>query len=101
MARKRVVAYFIHQADRDEVASRLTSAEMTDSFAVGDIGEEDIAELRNQGIVVQIQPSPPAEEPASGAMSLGIRSAQSAERFPDAMPAETDYYLIKLNGPLI
>ena len=103
MARKRVIAYFLHESDRDEILGRLTSVEMTDSFAIGDIEEEDIAELQNQGIVVQPQAPLAEQSPRSAALSFGSRegSDDSSERFPDALPAEVDYYLVRLNGPLI
>ena len=74
MARKRVIAYFMHEAEKDAVVNRLTAAEITESFAIGDMEEEDISELRNQGIIVQLQPSIPTtgEEPRSPAMSLSF-----------------------------
>lgn len=45
IAKKRVIAYFMHENEKEAAVRELASAEVTDSFVVGDIEEEEIASL--------------------------------------------------------
>lgn len=60
MAKKRVVAYYMHESEQNAAVKVLSSAEITDSFAIGDIEEADENELRKQDVIVQDQSIPAA-----------------------------------------
>jgi serine protease AprX len=106
MAKRHVIAYFMHETEKDAAVRRLTSAEVTDSFVIGDIEDDGIDALRREGVIVQEQLSTSElSEPPVAARS--VRSAprsvagRSPAEFADAFPAALDYYIVKLNGPLI
>lgn len=113
MAKKRVIAYYMHEPERAVAESLLGSAEATDSFASGEIEESDIAKLRAAGIIVQEAPEPAAEaaptawtEPrAAGAFSLSVApggtGAGAAAALDAAVPAAVDWYVVRLSGPLL
>ena len=108
MAKKNIIAYFMHEDEKEAALRALTSAEVTDSFAVGDIEENQIDALRRQGVLVQERPThprafegfTPAPPRLQAALSLEDASAP-VKLFPDAVPAAIDYYNLKLNGPVL
>ena len=113
MAKKRVIAYYMHEHERAVAETLLGSAEATDSFAAGEIEESDVAKLLDAGIIVQDAPEPAAEaepeawtEPrAAGAFFLSVApggtGAGAAAAFDSAVPAEVDWYVVRLRGPLL
>jgi serine protease AprX len=109
MAKKRVIAYYMHETERDAAIKRMTSPEVTDSFAIGEIDDGDIATLRKEGVIVQEEPVARAEPPASLPALGGTRAASAADSgevfrsgvLDDAVPAVVDYYMIRLSGPIL
>lgn len=107
MAKKNIITYFMHEHGK-RGSAKLTSAEVTDSFAVGEIEENQIDALRRQGVIVQERPThsrafkglttPPPRLQA--ALSLEDASAP-VNLFPDAVPAAVHYYNLRLNGPVL
>ena len=45
MATKHVIAYVMHEAERDLAAREVENAQVTDSYVIGDIDENRIQEL--------------------------------------------------------
>jgi hypothetical protein len=72
IAKKRVIAYFMHETEKEAAVRELASAEVTDSFVVGDIEEEEIASLHSQGLIVQEPKTRPliAEPPPDQTRSI-------------------------------
>lgn len=72
IAKKRVIAYFMHENEKEAAVRELASAEVTDSFVVGDIEEEEIASLHSQGLIVQEPKTRPsiAEPPPDRTRSI-------------------------------
>jgi len=115
MARKRVIAYYIDDHERAAAETLLESAEATDSFAVGEIEEGDVAKLRDAGVIVQDAPEPePAAEAepeawteprAAGAFFLSVApggaGGGAAAAVGAAVPAAVDWYVVRLRGPLL
>jgi subtilisin family serine protease len=103
----KVVAYYIDDRERAEAERLLDAAIFTDSFAVGEIDQQSIPELRSRGLIVQEQPEPaakavPPPAPAPGVRSFGEGAAASLGLgSEDAVPKPIDYYLLRLNGPLL
>src|SRR5688500_8499473 len=59
MATKRVIAYFMHEAEREFARPSIQNAEVTDSFLMGDIDENLIPNIQNAGLVVEeVTPGP-------------------------------------------
>ncbi len=108
MALKRVFAYYTEEKEQRATEALLQSAEITDSFAVGDIDENDIEKLRSAGVIVREPTTPKAAVEAGGPMmresslSFGIGAGGApAAVFDEALPAEVDWYVIQLRGPLL
>ncbi|HVT15510.1 MAG TPA: S8 family serine peptidase [Thermoanaerobaculia bacterium] len=112
MARKSVVAYYMHESERTAAEALLKSSESTDSFAVGEIEESDIEKLSAAGVIVQDAAEPPADdesEPsaapraATGAFSFSVApgGTGAAAALDTAVPAEVDWYVVRLRGPLL
>jgi serine protease AprX len=108
MAKKRVTAFYMHEAERNAAESVMTSTLATDSFAVGEIEESDIARLQAQGVIIKEDTLPTTEE---GATVSSFRQSPSTFSFAagkvaelalnDALPAAVDFYTIVLRGPLL
>ena len=49
MAKKHVIAYFMHESERREAVQAMTSAEVTESFVMGELEESGIQALQQQG----------------------------------------------------
>ncbi|RSK38920.1 S8 family serine peptidase [Hymenobacter perfusus] len=114
MAKKRVIAYFMHETEQAAALNMLESAEGTESFVVGNIDEIQIDALRQQGLVVQEQlPVINRDAPAAGTKmrsdrfsvrsreaDAGLEGMTSGEK-DDQYPQVIDYYKVWLNSPLL
>jgi subtilisin family serine protease len=114
MATKRIIAYFMHEAERDQARPLLQNAEETDSFLMGDIDEHSIAAVKNAGLIVEEMAavpglrSPQSLEAVHGAMKTKLLSSRSSTPMSGAavsMSADTatdaGFYLVQLRGPLV
>jgi len=107
MAKQRVIAYFMHESERQSAEQAMTSAEVTDSFAIGDMEDADIAKLNEQNIRVNpvLLPSESEEGEAlalTGVSTLGfVTGASAVAAFDDAVPKPVDFYTVQLKGPLM
>ena len=108
MALKRVFAYYTEEKEQQAAEALLQSAQITESFAVGDIDENDIEELRSAGVIVRepAKASAAGMEAGGGAIvlehapfSFGLDGGPAAA-FDDVLPAEVDWYVVHLRGPL-
>ena len=107
----RIIAYFMREEQREAARSKMTSIEVTDSYIVGDIAEQDIAALRAKGLVIEtIEDRPPIETPGTAWVVMpGVHRPgreDAAPRGPGAAPPAIDlskpnFYLIQLRGPLL
>ena len=61
MGTKHVIAYVMHEAERDLAAQQIENAQVTDSYVIGDIDEDRVEELEQAGLVVD--EVPPAGRP--------------------------------------
>ncbi len=112
MAMKRVIAYYMHEREQSEALRRMSAPEVTDSFAIGEMNDNDIEALRRAGLIVQEQQAAPPPEEVPQEVLPGIRPhlamAGVATEEPifrraveEAHPAAVDYYLVRLRGPLL
>ncbi len=104
MARKRIVAYFMHEDEAAYVIPRLYNPNITDSFAVGEIDEREMARLAKRGIIFQDvevveRPSlqPAEEEERVVAAAADVTIAPSLAR----APVSSNSYYLTLLGPLL
>src|SRR5688572_24815073 len=125
MAKKRVLAYFMHEHEQAAAAASLENADVTDSFVCGDIDETKIKELEAQGLVVQMVTDEVAES-AAEAGTLGMAAGPSpramrvartrARRGPPVAraraaqpgpagvapaPAKESFYVVSFEGPIL
>lgn len=108
MAKKNVVAYYMHEDERASAVELLGSENATESFATGEIDEADIPKLRAAGVLVQEVPEPAAvAEPSwnaprrAGTFSFAVAPSGATAALDTAVPAEVDWYVVQLRGPLL
>ena len=85
MTTKRIIAYFMHEAERDQARPMFQNAEETDSFLMRDIDEHSIATIKNAGLIVEeMTPVPGLRSPQNleavhGAMKTKLRSSRGSK----------------------
>jgi len=61
VAKKFVIAYFMHEREKEVAEQMVSAAETTDSFVMGEMDEADIKEAEQQGLVIQtVEPPKPS-----------------------------------------
>jgi serine protease AprX len=117
MARKRVIAHYMHETEAAQVVPQLSDSVVTDGFAIGEIDEDKIAGLAEQGIIFQ-DVAQPAQTPLRPPEATERVMAAAPEAFPldsellpmsplvfeaaPVEPATTIYtYYLTLAGPLM
>lgn len=109
MTRKRIMAHFMDERERDAARQKMTQVEETESYLLGEIDEDDIPDLEQQGLIVQIveeegKPETPGGEsvPIPGIRRRGLRWERNpgADEQPNN-PGKPEFYLIRLGGPLL
>ncbi|MFN0168672.1 MAG: S8 family serine peptidase [Bryobacteraceae bacterium] len=106
MARKRVVAHFMHEYEAAEVISRLSDAAVTDGLAVGEIDEAEIEGLRAKGIVFQdveapVRPELRAAQAAEKVVAAAAEAAAAPSASTASVPGPSRFYYLTLAGPLV
>jgi serine protease AprX len=108
MATKRVIAYVMHETERELAAQQVENAQVTDSYVIGDIDEDHIEELERAGLVVDEVAS--AGRPRTAAMARGAVSAETGVRgwqpgdndeIPPPQPGTPTQWLVSLGSPLM
>jgi serine protease AprX len=116
MSKKRIIAHFMHEDERNAAMNMMTNVEATESFLIGDVDENNIPAMRNKRIIIQSLDSPPAvetpggsSEPLPGIERSILRSSTLSERAPPPVSGteglvdveRPNFYVIQLNGPLL
>jgi serine protease AprX len=107
MAKKRVIAYYMHEPEREAAEKVLSASQSTDSFAVGEIEDSEIEKLKQKGVIVIEEQGMAREERDSEEVKkvAALESAPgrqfAAELGGDTIPALEDYYNLRLRGPLL
>ncbi len=113
MAKKRVIAHFMHEQEQHAALEALGDATVTDSYVMGSIEESQIASLEAQGLIVQVLEEPklpetPGLEPL-GTLGAGTRPTVGGHLTDlenlafdlEIDEAKANFYLIQLSGPLV
>jgi subtilisin family serine protease len=113
MARIRIAAHTMHDDERDRAVELCENVVVQGPLVLGDIDEERVPDLEAAGAVVEVVGGPPEPVPPAGtdtAFSLApppaVSSATATPEFVEtiaaaAPPADVDFYLLDLAGPLI
>jgi subtilisin family serine protease len=112
MIRKRVIAYAMHEQEFAEISNRISNAEYTDSYVIGELSDEEIRELEANSIVVEpLAPPSTARTPGDVARELHrshtastgrtMRTTAAPPAMPPFDPTQPNPYLIRLAGPLL
>jgi subtilisin family serine protease len=110
MASRRIIAYFMHESERTEAASRMANSQMTESYIIGDIEDADIAALQSKGIICQEvaeprQPETPGivfeSRTGGAAFGAGTPGASPSTKTRAARAGVPLVYLIQLRGPVL
>lgn len=112
MATKRIIAHYMHEGERAQASNSLKNAQVTDSFAMGEIDESQIPALQKEGLIIQIlEDALPAETPAAERQPIRAyrrnpvlsRAVTSMMGTLDAdpEPAKDNYIVLQIKGPLL
>src|SRR5687767_4733703 len=106
----RVMAFYMHEQERDAAQGMMPQAEVTDSFVLGEADEAVIANMRANGLIVQelrdmqaaALPAPEAIHGKARRVALG-RAMAGANAGDDTPPDFNvpQFYLVWLTGPLL
>lgn len=110
MAKRRMIAYFMHENEHGAAEQAMTATTSTDSFVIGDLDDNDVPALEAQGLVVT-----PVEQPAAVALPPTRRAGAPARAAAEsvepgfapagpaaqALPRPLDFYIVVLSGPLL
>jgi serine protease AprX len=108
MGIKHVIAYAMDESERDAAAGIVDNAQVTESYVIGDIDEDQIEELERAGLVVD-EVAPPGR-PTTAAMARGTLSAETGvegwragdeDEIPPPGPGTPTQWLVSLNSPLM
>jgi serine protease AprX len=108
MAKRKVIAYFMHEHEEAVARQWMPQAEATESYMFGDCEEADIQQLRDQGLIVQVVPEVEDEEthdldfePAGGLRRRPQSWSFGVDATTSSVGGEPAYYLVRLQGPLL
>jgi serine protease AprX len=105
MAQKRIIAHYMHEAEKAVAADRMSEFDETPGYLVGNIDEDAIPDLVSHGLIIQV-----LEEPSAPQTSRGLEGTRGMSRSagwepsvgPEMDGAETPaFYLLGVNGPLL
>src|SRR5215207_809598 len=108
MGTKHVIAYAMHDTERDEAARIVENAQVTDSYVIGDVDEDRIEELKSAGLVVD-EVAPPGR-PTTAAMARGTLAQETGvdgwragadDEVSPPEPGTPTQWLVSLNSPLM
>jgi serine protease AprX len=104
MAKRLVIAYFMHEWERDAAERMISAAETTDSFVMGEMEDADIETAKRDGLIIQTVEPPiaaPAEPQRPQVDAAAMMMESLGVDLDTAVPAAQDYYDIRLRGPVI
>lgn len=103
MARKRIIAYYMHEEELSAAQTAMLTAEVTDSFVMGDIDEAAIGDLKARGLIVQEMPDapPPPLASLSPALEAANRDVRTRGIAPEIDLNRPNTFTIVLSGPLL
>ena len=108
MPNKRVIAFCMHESERNTAQKIMPQALSTDSFVLGEADDAAIAEMKNGGLIVQELPevqAPPTVAAIHGQVrARALREAiGAANAVDDVLPNlnQPQFYLLWLMGPLL
>jgi len=76
MAKKKVIAHFMHEYEENEIRDKIDKPSSTNSYHIGEMDEDDISSLRDKGIIIEVQD----EEPIVITPGIQSRITQSRMR---------------------
>jgi serine protease AprX len=115
MAKKRVIAYFMHEHEQSAALAEMPGATSTDSYVIGEIDESHLQNLKARGLVVEELPAI-AEIQATESVAihgLGRTTARTlvrAQAFaggpeavvePEPDMTQPQYFFVWLTGPVL
>ena len=110
MTKKRIVAYYLHEGEKEFALDQMPSGITTESYVVGEADAQQVTALRERGLIVQEVgeaeklATPPEFEALHGVVRASVLGAE-VSRIPRA-PTVTDltepqFFLVGLLGPLL
>ena len=104
MARKRVIAHFMHEREMGWALSRMTDVVQTDAYLIGELDDDQLEKFRDHGLVVEEleepQAPPQADDPADP-LGAGEVSRADPRGITAASGVSAAYYTVQLRAPLV
>lgn len=105
----RVMAFYMHEVERDAARGMMPQAEVTDSFVLGEADDTAIADMKANGLIIQEVPGMPPTAPALEAIhgeprARAFRRARRAANVGADLPPDLNqpqFYLLWLTGPVL
>jgi len=109
MAKQRIIAHFMHEAEEAAALAKMTNVERTESYLLGEINPSDVAALQKKGLIIQVledefEAETPGKdvEPVAGTKLHRAQGEPSSKApCPAADLNKPNFYLIALTGPLL
>ena len=91
----------MHADEREKAVELLTSPEEADGYVLGAIDEQSIAELRDEGLTVEVLDEIPLQQRGVLAHRRGPAEPPARRITTDNAEDQEDYLLLELDGPLL
>lgn len=114
MGKKKIIAHFMHEKEREAAISKMTEFERTDAYLIGNIDENDIADLEKDNLIIRVLEEEPEVETPGREFNVypGVKRPITkkvvtvSERHERVVRSSFDFtkpmfYLIQLIGPLL
>src|SRR5882724_863883 len=115
MAKKRVIAYFMHEHEQNAALAEMPGATVTDSYVIGEMDDSKLQNLKAQGLIVEELPAiaaiqVPRPDAIHGLGRIAALGRARAQAFPGGPAAilgaapdmtQSQYFFVWLTGPLL
>src|SRR5688572_19432095 len=104
MVKKRVIAHFMHEHERDWARKRMAEVVETEGYLIGEMDDATLAEFREHGLVVEEleEPArPPQADDAGDPLGANEVFRADPRRVTAAAGVSSSYYIVQLRGPLV
>lgn len=109
MAKRKVIAYYLHEHELAAAQDALEEPKWTESYGLGTMDDAAIAELERRGMIVEVLDQPPPRTRAARrrrgrteeAGPPGRAALPGRPREPEADPGKRNVFVLELEAPIL